>query len=140
MELRAVQAGSKSTSPARRAEKSSAGARSPHTLRLAVRTRWESADRFAPRLIGSPNLNFDLRKAVFMTSHVSESIVDTHEIEYDDAFALAGQMQRIMAKHRLTSEIVSIENEDGESISGFDLREEVLTDGSKVYTLIFKTL
>ena len=75
-----------------------------------------------------------------MTSHVSESIVDTHEIEYDDAFALAGQMQRIMAKHRLTSEIVSIENEDGESISGFDLREEVLTDGSKVYTLIFKTL
>ena len=45
-----------------------------------------------------------------------------------------------MAKHRLTSEIVSIENEDGESISGFDLREEVLTDGSKVYTLIFKTL
>lgn len=75
-----------------------------------------------------------------MTMHVSESIIDKHEIEYDDAFALAGNIQRVLAKHRLSGEMVAIENEDGESISGFDLREEVLTDGSKVYTLVFQTL
>lgn len=75
-----------------------------------------------------------------MTMHVSEQIIDTHEIEFDDAFALAGNMQRVLTKHRLSGEMVSIDNEDGESVSGFDLREETLTDGSKVHTLIFHTL
>jgi hypothetical protein len=75
-----------------------------------------------------------------MTAHVSEKIVDTHDIEYDDAFALAGNMQRVLTKHRLSGEMVAIENEDGESIGGFDLREETLTDGSKVYTLILRAL
>lgn len=75
-----------------------------------------------------------------MTAHVSESIIDRHELEHDDAFALAGNMQRVLTKHRLSSEMVAIENEDGESISGFDLREEILTDGSKVYTLVFRSL
>jgi hypothetical protein len=75
-----------------------------------------------------------------MTAHVSERIIDNHNIEHDDAFALAGNIQRILTKHRLSGEMVAIENEDGESISGFDVREETLTDGSKVYTLILKTL
>jgi hypothetical protein len=69
-----------------------------------------------------------------------QRIVDTHEIEYDDAFALAGNMQRVLTKHRLSGSMVAIENEDGESVCGFDLREETLTDGSKVHTLIFRTL
>lgn len=75
-----------------------------------------------------------------MTAHVSEQIIDKHEIEYDDAFALAGNIQRVLTKHRLSGEMVAIENEDGESISGFEVREETLTDGSKVHTLIFQTL
>jgi hypothetical protein len=75
-----------------------------------------------------------------MTMHVSEQIIDKHEIEHDDAFALAGNMQRVLTKHRLSGDMVAIENEDGESISGFDLREETLTDGSKVHTLIFRSL
>lgn len=75
-----------------------------------------------------------------MTAHVSEQIIDKHEIEMDDAFALAGNMQRLLTKHRLSGEMVAFEHEDGQPISGFDIREETLTDGSKIYTLILKTL
>lgn len=75
-----------------------------------------------------------------MTMHVSEQIIDTFQVDFDDAFSLAGNMQRVLTKHRLSGSMVSIENEDGESVSGFDIREETLTDGSKIYTLIFKTL
>jgi hypothetical protein len=75
-----------------------------------------------------------------MTVHVSERIIDKHEIEYDDAFALAGNIQRIITKHRLSGDMVAMEDEDGQPIAGFDLREEVMTDGSKIHTLIFRAL
>lgn len=75
-----------------------------------------------------------------MTMHVSELIIDKHEIEYDDAFALAGNIQRILTKHRLSGDMVAMEDEDGQPIAGFDLRQETLTDGSKIHTLVFRSL
>ena len=75
-----------------------------------------------------------------MTAHVSEQTLDKFDLQYDDAFALAGNIQRILTAHRLSGEMVAIENEDGESVSGFHLIEETLTDGGKVYKIVFQTL